>query len=208
MDKETERDLLRAKAQEIARRVLRARTCAEVLGVRPGADAKAVAAAYRRLAMVLHPDRPTGDAEAFVRVNAAREALSRKLFLGGGSWCPGGVFARRAASAHCHRLDARGLVPDAFFSLLLGAGLPTGPGLRERPWATYGRAAAATPPPHAGSTRRRAAGDVWPRTRPLARWRLCKVHATTVPCRRCEEEDARSQSGTDGPPPAPSPFVL
>lgn len=42
-----------------------------VLGVRPGASAENIKAAFRKLAMIHHPDRPTGNAEKFKEISAA-----------------------------------------------------------------------------------------------------------------------------------------
>ncbi|KAI3724393.1 hypothetical protein L2E82_36167 [Cichorium intybus] len=50
----------------------------EVLGVRIGADAKEVKAAYRRLARVLHPDvgRSESSADEFMKVHSAYSTLA------------------------------------------------------------------------------------------------------------------------------------
>lgn len=50
----------------------------DTLGVAPDATADEVRAAYKRLAMKHHPDRPGGDAEQFRRVQAAYDALRAK----------------------------------------------------------------------------------------------------------------------------------
>ncbi|MDE2005016.1 MAG: DnaJ domain-containing protein [Rhodospirillales bacterium] len=47
------------------------------LGIEPGAGAEAIAAAFRRAALRLHPDIPgTGDADAFVALKAAYDVLA------------------------------------------------------------------------------------------------------------------------------------
>ena len=46
-----------------------------VLGLKPGASAREIKAAFRRLAMKHHPDRPDGDEARFRSVRAAYEAL-------------------------------------------------------------------------------------------------------------------------------------
>lgn len=51
----------------------------EVLGVAPDASLSAVRAAYKRLAMKYHPDRPGGDLVRFQQVQAAFDALRAKL---------------------------------------------------------------------------------------------------------------------------------
>lgn len=48
---------------------------ADVLGVRPGASAREVSAAFARRARVTHPDVAGGDADAFREAVAARDAL-------------------------------------------------------------------------------------------------------------------------------------
>lgn len=53
----------------------------DVLGLRPGASAREIKAAYRRLALAVHPDtapqsHPSSSAEDFIRVNAAYSTLS------------------------------------------------------------------------------------------------------------------------------------
>jgi hypothetical protein len=54
-----------------------------VLGLRPGADAEAVAAAYRDRAKALHPDRAGDDAAArMAAVNAAHDVLTAALLNG------------------------------------------------------------------------------------------------------------------------------
>jgi hypothetical protein len=67
----------------------------DVLGLRPGASAREIKAAYRRLALAVHPDaapHPTSSAEDFIRVHAAYSTLSdpdkradydRRLLLSG-----------------------------------------------------------------------------------------------------------------------------
>lgn len=47
-----------------------------VLGLDKGASADEIKKAYRKKALELHPDKPTGDAEKFKEVNAAYEVLS------------------------------------------------------------------------------------------------------------------------------------
>ncbi len=49
------------------------RSCWDVLGLRPGADRHDIEAAFRTLAKRYHPDAPTGDAEKFKEIAAARE---------------------------------------------------------------------------------------------------------------------------------------
>ncbi|OEL34072.1 hypothetical protein BAE44_0004908 [Dichanthelium oligosanthes] len=49
----------------------------DVLGLRPGASAREIKAAYRRLALAVHPDAaPHPSAEDFIRVHAAYSTLS------------------------------------------------------------------------------------------------------------------------------------
>lgn len=50
----------------------------DVLGLRPGASAREIKAAYRRLARAVHPDAaaPHSSAEDFIRVHAAYSTLS------------------------------------------------------------------------------------------------------------------------------------
>lgn len=51
----------------------------DVLGLRPGASAREIKAAYRRLALAVHPDaapHPASSAEDFIRVHAAYSTLS------------------------------------------------------------------------------------------------------------------------------------
>ena len=50
-----------------------------VLGVRVGATEAEVKAAYKRMAMVWHPDRPGGSAEKMKDINKAREVLLQGL---------------------------------------------------------------------------------------------------------------------------------
>ena len=50
----------------------------DVLGVTPDATQTEIRQAYRKLAMELHPDRPNGDAEAFLPVQAAYDVLGDK----------------------------------------------------------------------------------------------------------------------------------
>jgi DnaJ-class molecular chaperone len=47
----------------------------QVLGVRVGATEVEIKAAYKRMAMVWHPDRPGGSAEKMKDLNEAREIL-------------------------------------------------------------------------------------------------------------------------------------
>ena len=47
----------------------------QVLGVRVGATEVEIKAAYKRMAMVWHPDRPGGSAEKMKHINEAREIL-------------------------------------------------------------------------------------------------------------------------------------
>ena len=51
----------------------------QVLGVRVGATEAEVKAAYKRMAMVWHPDRPGGLAEKMKDINEAREILLQGL---------------------------------------------------------------------------------------------------------------------------------
>jgi phage-related minor tail protein len=51
----------------------------QVLGVRVGATEAEVKAAYKRMAMVWHPDRPGGSAEKMKDLNEAREVLLQGL---------------------------------------------------------------------------------------------------------------------------------
>lgn len=51
----------------------------EVLGVSVDAPLHVVRAAYKRLAQVYHPDKPTGDAAKFNAVQAAYNVLRTKL---------------------------------------------------------------------------------------------------------------------------------
>lgn len=50
-----------------------------VLGVRVGATEEEIKAAYKRMAMVWHPDRPGGSAEKMKDINEAREILLQGL---------------------------------------------------------------------------------------------------------------------------------
>jgi len=52
-----------------------------VLGVRVGATEAEIKAAYKRMAMVWHPDRPGGSAEKMKHINEAREILLQGLIL-------------------------------------------------------------------------------------------------------------------------------
>jgi DnaJ-class molecular chaperone len=47
----------------------------QVLGVRVGATEVEIKAAYKRMAMAWHPDRPGGSAEKMKHINEAREIL-------------------------------------------------------------------------------------------------------------------------------------
>ena len=51
----------------------------QVLGVRVGATEDEIKAAYKRMAMVWHPDRPGGSAEKMKDLNEAREILLKGL---------------------------------------------------------------------------------------------------------------------------------
>jgi len=53
----------------------------QVLGVRVGATEVEIKAAYKRMAMVWHPDRPGGSAEKMKDINDAREVLLQGLTL-------------------------------------------------------------------------------------------------------------------------------
>ncbi len=55
-----------------------------VLGVSREATLEEVTKAYRSLAQKLHPDRPTGDAEQFRKLQVAYDALRAKLDVRGG----------------------------------------------------------------------------------------------------------------------------
>lgn len=55
-----------------------------VLGIPRDASIDEVTAAYRRLSMKMHPDRPGGSVEEFQRVKAAYDALRTKLAVRGG----------------------------------------------------------------------------------------------------------------------------
>ena len=48
---------------------------AQVLGVRADATAEEVKAAYKKMAMIWHPDRPGGSAERMKDINEAKEIL-------------------------------------------------------------------------------------------------------------------------------------
>ncbi len=51
----------------------------QVLGVRVGATEVEIKAAYKRMAMVWHPDRQGGSAEKMKHINEAREILLQGL---------------------------------------------------------------------------------------------------------------------------------
>jgi len=51
----------------------------EILGVRVGATQLEIKAAYKRKALLWHPDRPGGSAEKMKDLNEARETLLRAL---------------------------------------------------------------------------------------------------------------------------------
>jgi phage-related minor tail protein len=51
----------------------------QVLGVSIGATEVEIKAAYKRMAMVWHPDRPGGSAEKMKNINEAREILLQRL---------------------------------------------------------------------------------------------------------------------------------
>ena len=51
----------------------------QVLGVRVGATEAEIKAAYKRMAMVWHPDRPGGSAERMKHINEAKEILLQGL---------------------------------------------------------------------------------------------------------------------------------
>ena len=51
----------------------------QVLGVRVGATEVEIKAAYKRMAMAWHPDRPGGSAEKMKHINEAREILLQAL---------------------------------------------------------------------------------------------------------------------------------
>jgi hypothetical protein len=51
----------------------------QVLGVRVGATEVEIKAAYKRMAMVWHPDRPGGSAEKMRDINEARDILLQGL---------------------------------------------------------------------------------------------------------------------------------
>ena len=53
----------------------------QVLGVRVGATEVEIKAAYKKMAMVWHPDRPGGSAEKMKHINEAREVLLQGLTL-------------------------------------------------------------------------------------------------------------------------------
>jgi len=53
----------------------------QVLGVRVGATEAEIKAAYKRMAMVWHPDRPGGSAEKMKNINEAREVLLQGLLI-------------------------------------------------------------------------------------------------------------------------------
>jgi DnaJ-domain-containing protein 1 len=53
----------------------------QVLGVRVGATEVEIKAAYKKMAMVWHPDRPGGSAEKMKHINEAREILLQGLIL-------------------------------------------------------------------------------------------------------------------------------
>jgi DnaJ-domain-containing protein 1 len=51
----------------------------QVLGVRVGATEEEIRAAYKKMAMVWHPDRPGGSAEKMKEINEAKEILLQGL---------------------------------------------------------------------------------------------------------------------------------
>ena len=51
----------------------------QVLGVRVGATEEEIKAAYKKKAMVWHPDRPGGSAEKMKEINEAKDVLLRAL---------------------------------------------------------------------------------------------------------------------------------
>ncbi|MDA4123691.1 MAG: DnaJ domain-containing protein [Thaumarchaeota archaeon] len=53
----------------------------QVLGIRAGATEDEIKAAYKRMAMAWHPDRPGGSAEKMKDINEAREILLQGLTL-------------------------------------------------------------------------------------------------------------------------------
>jgi len=52
-----------------------------VLGLKAGATEAEIKAAYKRMAMLWHPDRPGGSAEKMKHINEAREILLQGLAL-------------------------------------------------------------------------------------------------------------------------------
>jgi curved DNA-binding protein CbpA len=50
-------------------------TLYDVLGVPPSATTEEIRAAYRKLAQVYHPDKPTGDEAGFKQINEAHQVL-------------------------------------------------------------------------------------------------------------------------------------
>jgi curved DNA-binding protein CbpA len=52
------------------------RTFYDLLGVPPTASIEEIHAAYRKLAQIHHPDKPTGDESAFKEINEAHHVLS------------------------------------------------------------------------------------------------------------------------------------
>lgn len=51
----------------------------EVLGVSPNATQEEILAAYRTKAAQTHPDKPGGTNEAFIKIQAAYEAIERYM---------------------------------------------------------------------------------------------------------------------------------
>ncbi|CAD6202882.1 unnamed protein product [Miscanthus lutarioriparius] len=89
----------------------------DVLGLRPRASAREIKAAYRRLALAVHPDaaapqHPTASAEDFIRVHAAYSTLSdpdkradydRRLLLSAAAAGRRAVALGRSPSFPAHR---------------------------------------------------------------------------------------------------------
>ncbi|XP_076062553.1 translocation protein Sec63 isoform X2 [Oratosquilla oratoria] len=48
----------------------------DILGIGPGTSSADVKKAYRKLSLILHPDKPTGDERKFMRLNKAYQALT------------------------------------------------------------------------------------------------------------------------------------
>lgn len=53
----------------------------EILGISPGSSQAEVKKAYRRLSLILHPDKDTGNEKEFMKLSKAYQVILSKTFL-------------------------------------------------------------------------------------------------------------------------------